>query len=526
MKRALSIALAALAAFSCTFPNDLDYPLVLGAFEEFSVEGQKSVRIDASARTVTVDLEETADPGALKVTSCVLSEGSRLDSPLTVLDLTEPLEVTIHTYQDYRWTITATQTVDRYVRCLNQVGDALFNPDMRTVVVTVSDNQPLTSVRILDMKLEPEGSEIVSTTGYYANFNEVYSKTEACTFPMTLDCVLDRTFLVKSRGKEIEWVFKAIQVEVKLMVASVDAYAHRAHIRGLFPGEGEPWFEYRKATSQEWIRLDASISGTGLSADLTGLEADTDYILRVNDGTAVSGEYPFRTEAALQLDNMDFDAWHADGKCWFPWALDGIQVWDSANKATSSFTGSATTPDETFVAVEGEGKKACKLESSYALVKFAAGSVFTGSFVGLQGLGAELAWGVPFSVRPTGLKGYAAYRTTPITDTDSAHGDLKGQNDTGHILMFLTDWDDQFHVISDKKQFVDFDNDPAIIAYGRFALSETTDGYVPVTLDLEYRSTRIPKYVVVVASSSALGDYFTGGRGSTLWLDELEFTYD
>ena len=94
------------------------------------------------------------------------------------------------------------------------------------------------------------------------------------------------------------------------------------------------------------------------------------------------------------------------------------------------------------------------------------------------------------------------------------------------VLMILTDWDDQFHVISDKKQFVDFDNDPAIIAYGRFALSETTDGYVPVTLNLEYRSTRIPKYVVVVASSSALGDYFTGGRGSTLWLDELEFTYD
>ena len=526
MKRFLPLALLTTLFASCTFPNDLDYPLVLGAFEDFAVEGQKSVRIDASARTVTVDLEETADMEALKVTSCLLSEGSRLDSPLTVLDLTEPLEVTIHTYQDYVWTISATQNVERYVRCLNQVGDAQFNPLERTVVVAVSDNQPLTSVRIQEMKLEPEGSEIVSTTGYYANFNEIRSRTEDCVFPMTLDCVLDRTFRVKYRGKDIEWVFKAVQVEVKLMVASVDAYAHRAHVRGLFPGEGEPWFEYRPAASSDWIRVDASIAGTGLSADLIGLEADTDYLLRVNDGSTASGEYPFHTEATVQLDNMNFDSWHADGKCWFPWLKGGTQVWDSANKATSSFTGSATTPDETFVAVEGEGKKACKLESSYALVKFAAGSVFTGTFVGLQGLGAELAWGVPFTVRPTGLKGYAAYRTTPITDTDSAHGDLKGQNDTGHILMILTDWDDQFHVISDKKQFVDFDNDPAIIAYGRFALSETTDGYIPFTLNLEYRSTRIPKYVVVVASSSALGDYFTGGRGSTFWLDELEFTYD
>lgn len=32
--------------------------------------------------------------------------------------------------------------------------------------------------------------------------------------------------------------------------------------------------------------------------------------------------------------------------------------------------------------------------------------------------------------------------------------------------------------------------------------------------------------LVIVASSSALGDYFTGWRGSTLWIDELELVYD
>jgi hypothetical protein len=32
--------------------------------------------------------------------------------------------------------------------------------------------------------------------------------------------------------------------------------------------------------------------------------------------------------------------------------------------------------------------------------------------------------------------------------------------------------------------------------------------------------------VVVSAAASRYGDYFTGGLGSTLYLDELEFIYD
>ena len=73
---------------------------------------------------------------------------------------------------------------------------------------------------------------------------------------------------------------------------------------------------------------------------------------------------------------------------------------------------------------------------------------------------------------------------------------------------------------------MDFDKDPAVIAYGRYNLTASTDGYVPFDLPLEYRSDRTPKYLVIVASSSSLGDYFTGGRGSTLWVDEFELVYD
>ena len=38
-------------------------------------------------------------------------------------------------------------------------------------------------------------------------------------------------------------------------------------------------------------------------------------------------------------------------------------------------------------------------------------------------------------------------------------------------------------------------------------------------------SNNTPKYVVISACASSLGDYFTGGVGSVLYVDEFEFIY-
>lgn len=56
---------------------------------------------------------------------------------------------------------------------------------------------------------------------------------------------------------------------------------------------------------------------------------------------------------------------------------------------------------------------------------------------------------------------------------------------------------------------------------------EDVDTYVPFEVRLDYRSTsRVPKYLLITASASKYGDYFTGGNGATLWLDDLELVYD
>ena len=515
-------------AVSCAFPNDLDYPTVVGKIVAFEVEDAKEVTINASAREVTIVLEEWADKSHVKVNACELSEGATCAEIGEYLDLTRPVKLVLHTYQDYEWTLQATQTIARYVHCTGEAQEARFNLETRSVYVDLPDTQPLSKVTFEAMKLEPEGSRIVSTTGYESDLQHLTFTTRAVSLPMTLDCVTERSFFVEWRGEVIEWHLKALQLKVSTAVSEVEPHCYSARVRGVFASDGsDVAIEYKKADDATWLQApDATVAGVGITAHLTGLTPGTAYECRVRDGEEVSAPMPFETATPVQPDNLSFDAWHANGKVWNPWNEGGVQVWDSANKATASFTGSATTPDEAFVAVSGPGKKACRMESSYAVVKFAAGSVFTGQFVKLQGMGAELAWGIPFTGKPVSLKGYAAYTSTPVTDADESHSALLGQPDSGHILVALTDWPDQFHVVSSTATYVDFDKDPAVIAYGRYNLSASTDGYVPFDLPLEYRSDRTPKYLVIVASSSSLGDYFTGGRGSTLWVDEFELVYD
>ena len=75
-------------------------------------------------------------------------------------------------------------------------------------------------------------------------------------------------------------------------------------------------------------------------------------------------------------------------------------------------------------------------------------------------------------------------------------------------------------------QFVVVDKDEHIIAYAKLESDEATDGYEEFVLELDYRDlTRTPKYIVISACASYLGDYFTGGVGSLMFIDEFEFVY-
>ena len=531
MRKFAVLSLAAFVLPGC-IQNDLDYPLVPGGFVSIEVEGQKSASIDSKNRTVTVDLLETADIQALPLVSYKLTDSTFLDTPLpATLNLSSPMKVAMHTWQNWEWTLRATQTIERSISCDRQVGKARFDEKNRSILLSVTEDQNLEKIRFTAMKLGPEGSTVVSTTGWESDGGQARQVTRDCAFPMTLDCVLGRSFAVAFRGKTEVWSLQAIKVKVEMEITQIAAWCRYADVFATFDGKGEPSVEWRRAGDPDWTVCDSvKVEGVEIHGVITGLKEGSEYQARVVCAGKESAVEGFRTDREKQLYNMNFDEWSLSGKIWRPFPADAGEdklIWDSANKATANFLGSITTPVEDFVAVPGPGKKAAKLESTYAVVKFAAGNLFTGQFVSLKGLGADLAWGIPFDTKPKALHGYYCYKPAIIDEYyDADHAYLKGKNDIGQIQVILTDWPGQFHVLSAEEVFVDVANDPAIIAYVNFETSEENDGWVEFTLPLEYRSYRTPKYIVVVAASSRYGDFYTGGKGSALYLDEFSFVYE
>ena len=525
--RIILSVLTALGLASCTFVNDMSYPVIVPEVTSFAVEGSKSVIIDQQGRKIEIVLDEVAELSAVKVLECTISEGAELLGGMPdILDLTLPKTFTLRTYQDYEWTISATQPVERYINVDNQASQTEFNLAEKIAIVYVTDNQRLQQITFNSMKLEREGSEIISTTGYLNDAGQSREETQTVSFPMVLNCVMLRYFDLKFKGETIRWTVKVVQEVVDLKVSSVNAWATKAQVKGLFDGTGSPVIQYRKASESEWSSIsDAQIAGIGISAEITGLESGTDYQVRIANEGEFSSVTDFRTEEALQLYNFSFDQWWLDGKVWYPY-LQGASydqmVWDSANKGAATFIGSSTTPDDTF-AVSGFS---ARMESKYAVIAFAAGNLYTGKFGKVAGVGAELDWGTPFTSRPSALKGYYSYVPKAIDRVKAPYEALMGQMDKCQILVILTDWDEPFRINTTAGQFVDIAADPHIIAHAVMESDKLTDGFEEFTLELEYRDLeRKPKYVVIACCASYLGDYFTGGEGSLMHVDEFEFIY-
>ncbi|MBQ8839575.1 MAG: PCMD domain-containing protein [Bacteroidales bacterium] len=310
-------------------------------------------------------------------------------------------------------------------------------------------------------------------------------------------------------------------------VSAVEEWAKFAVIRGVSDSVQDLQFKLSDGSSV-WLvpAVSPSFSGGGFVADIRGLDANTGYTLvsAVSNGMEAKINMAFRTENAGIIYNLGFDDWHLDGKIYYPYAS-GMSipgsVWDSANKATASLKGSSTVPDSH--AIKGQ---AVKMESKYVVIAFAAGNIYTGRFNAIDGMGADLDWGTPFTSRPVALKGYYDYKGQTINRTKSPYDGMKGQPDKCQIQMFLTDWNGMFNVNTTDGRFVDMNAD-YIIASGKLESSLNTNGYIEFTIPLVYRDTdRTPTYAVISAASSYLGDYFTGGEGSVMYLDELSLVYD
>lgn len=480
-----------------------------------------AVTVDSVNRSITMDLTEWADIRNVTVENITFTEGTVcLDPDIFAhpLDLTDPVTFRLERYDRvFDWTISATQTIERYFTIASQIGTSQIDADTHTVTALVPTGQPLDHITVRALKLSgPYGVMTPDLVGQRVDFTEPVKVT------------------VSEFGTDTEWTITVSQTDVSVALERVDAWTNVAWLYATAQEDRTNGFEYRRADSDDWIVVPddwITVNGGSFSARLIHLDSQTDYVARATSDDEHSVEVEFTTGDIVQLPNSDFTQWHKDGKIWNPWPADGISYWSTGNKGATTLGQSNTVP----VGPDAGPYTGAKLETKFVgvsvLGKLAAGNLFAGDFVKIDGTNGILDFGRPFSQRPTKLRARLRYTTAPITDASKSNPDfqyMKGEPDTCIVWCALGDWDTPFEIRTNPATRKLFNvADPGVIAYGQFQSGETIPDYIDVEIPLDYKATdRRPKYLLVTASASKYGDYFTGGRGATLYIESYELLYD
>ena len=558
------------ALSSCAIKDDIPYPIVESAITAFEVQGQcdandngfAAATINKNDATVDLYVSDTVSLSSLRVLRMEVSNedltviqpeaGTMLNADLfpsksfkqpastsnTYMDFSKgKVNFTLHTYQDYKWTVRVNQVILREVEISGQVGDAVIDPVNCNIVVYVNSQQDLRTITI--NKFKPAGQHCIVNPDP--------------TQQGPMDFSQKRTFEIK-RGDADEtetWqMFVYHTDEQEGLTANVFARSGEATVSGTCPTGSTPVVEYRRQGDEEWQTVpqdQVAVSGSHYSAEVTGLMAGGSYEFRVSCGDIVTDSHTASTVAPQQLENSSFDAWHIEGDgnraLYLPWAEGGQCYWDTGNHGATTVGASNSTY------VDEDGRRYANLQSRYIVIKFAAGNIFTGEYIETDGTNGVLSFGRPFTSFPTKMRFDYKYRTSTITRTGGewkeAWGDyitqqlyegLKGQPDSCCVYIALGDWvpteykgvQCPYLIRTRPSALHLFDkNDPHLIAYAEMTKGSDVSQWTTETITLNYRvRDRQPKYIIVVASSSKYGDYFTGGEESLLQIDNIELLYE
>lgn len=511
------IAALAVMAAGC-IRNDIPYPRIQPNFLSFDVEGQdRGSLIDSATRTVTVYLPEEVDIQNVVVENYSITPDSRivdfnLDEPL---DLSEPVRVNLQLYQVYSWTIKAVQNIDRYFTLAGQVGASVIDVPGRRVIAYVAKTADLSKVTVETIKLGPAGSTMQP---------DLAGQTYDFSKPVEV--------VVSAYGRESVWTIFVENSALDVATVSADAWTNVAWVYGRGEAGKDNGIEYRLSGDDQWTRVDPSeltVDGGDFRARITHLTPLTTYEARAYSGEAYGETLTFTTGSAIQVPNHTLDEWWLNGKVWCPWPEGGEQYWDTGNKGATTLGQSNSVPtDDTSSGTGWAAMLETKFIGLGIIGKLAAGNLFVGSYVRTDGTNGILSFGRPFVERPTKLRGYLKYNCAEINYASTELGYMKGQPDTCIVWMALIDSPEPFEIRTNPNNRNLFDpNGDYVVAYGKFESGQSIPSYIPFEFDLKYTSTsRVPKYILITASASKYGDYFTGGAGSILYLDDLELLYD
>lgn len=506
--------------FSACIHNDIPYPRIQAGFSSIEcADALQPASLDSINRRITFFLNEEADPQNVVITHFTLSpQGAQWPDSAAFsagINLQNPLNTNVILYQEYSWTISAQQTIERRFAVDNQIGAPTIDAPGHRVVAYVPDNMDLRAIKVTDLKL--------------AGPNATYSPD---ILNQTVDFSSPLEIKVTEHSRTTTWTIYIQTTESNVDITQVDPWTNVAWVYASAREGRDNRFQYRPQGQTEWIDVpQAWITHNGgtFYARLIHLQPTTSYQVRAISDSEASPAIDFTTFDTYSIPNASFDDWWLNGKVWNPWPQNGTPYWDTGNKGATTLGSSNTFPVEDTPS--GSGQAAC-LETRFVGIgvagKLAAGNLFAGVYVRTEGTNGVLSFGRPFTLHPTTLTGKFRYKTAPITDTNSDFTHLKGQPDTCIVWVALIDAPQPFEIRTNPKNRQLFDpNAPDVIAYGKMECGYNVDNWQPFTVNLEYRDThRTPSYMLIVSSASKYGDYFTGGRGATLWVDDYQLNFD
>ena len=486
-----------------------------------AAEGQiKDAEIDNSKFTATVYLDEQVDIRAVKLTEFTTTEDCTVTpDPLEgTLDLSTPVIIKLERFQTYDWRLEAVQNIERYFNVKGQLGESTVDAVGHRIVVRVPETANLSKMELLSAKLGP--ADITTTV-------------PALT-PGPIDLSRPLRIAVTCHDRTEDWTVYTEKSELLVTTAAADAWSQVIWVTGNGPADRKGGVQYHEAGSDDWIDVPAADitqpQGSGVfTACIKHLKPLTHYTVRAYAGEDLGNEVEVTTQATEILPDGSFDQWWLNGRIWCPWNEGGTPYWDTGNTGAATLGQSNVFPtDDTPL---GSGQSA-QLETRFVGIagigKLAAGSIYTGTFKKVDGTNGILGFGRPFTVRPTRLRGYMKYKTAPINYASAEYKYLMDRPDSCHIYVAVTDWAEPYEIRTNPKNRQLFNaNSPEIIGYGELIRGNDTNGWEEFTIELNYRSySRVPRYIQVTCAASKYGDFFTGGTGATLVVDQFSLEYD
>ena len=282
----------------------------------------------------------------------------------------------------------------------------------------------------------------------------------------------------------------------------------------------------------EWKQLPVTASGVANIYNATTTEfysgRNYEYALFAA-GVQVGKSLTVTTPNGVQIPESGFERWSvASDKAECPAADPSNLFWDTGNHATAGLIGKQLTVAAEDARPGSTGVKSAYMKSIMASVlgigKFAAGNLFVGRFVAVDGMGGIVEFGRPidFTARPKAIRFWMKNHQGTINEGSHTSG-----TDLAKIYCCFTDR--KFTVNTNKPEtfFTPSLNTDGIYAMAYWESTEDHSDWTLMELPIEYKEgiTTKPTLLVLTFSCSGYGDYFTGSTESYMYVDDVEFVY-